>query len=229
MLRTWGRERVVSGVLTAGLSLGLLAAVAACGDKDDSAAQPGPGVQGTSGTPSSAPTAPNDSDTPDDPGTAGSGLPAGCIQQSSLALCLTFDFQGATKIKGSNWAYAGVKDPDLADSTCLEYGASVLKSTEVGLPQVSKVIGSKLIEAQFSSTWPPAKTGIVDYPATGSIRVDDVAYESRNNNTTGQLILQPNGSGRYVLNKLVHTEGGDADATNSISGTISWTCMEAKD
>jgi hypothetical protein len=211
----------VSGVLTVGLSLGLLAAVAACGDKADTAAQPGtPGVQGT----------PGDTGTPGDSGTPGAaaGLPMGCTQQSALAICLTFDFKGSTTLNGSFWAYAGVKDPDLPDSTCAEYGASTLKSTAVGLPMVSKVIGSRLVEAQFDTSWPPANPGIVDYPATGAIRIDDVAYEARNSNTTGKLELQPDGSGKYTLNKLVHTDGGDTDVSGSISGTLSWTCMEPK-
>jgi hypothetical protein len=242
MVRGRGRDGLVSGVLTVGLSLGLLAAVAACGDKADTAAQPGtPGVQGTPGTPGDTET-PIDSGTPGDPETPGStgtpgdagtpgvgaGLPAGCTPQSALTICLTFDFKGATTLNGSFWAFAGVKDPDLPDSTCAEYGASTLKSTQVGLPLVSKVIGSRLVEAQFDTAWPPAKPGIVDYPAAGSIRIDDVAYEARNSNTTGKLELQPDGSGKYTLNKLVHTDGGDADGTGSISGTLTWTCMEAK-
>jgi hypothetical protein len=236
-------------LMAAGLSLGLLAAVAACGDSKDTVA-PTPGAQGTPG-PTGTPITPGDSETPettdtpgtmtgtpggndtpespDGPSTPGAGgLPAACIPQSSLAICLTFDFKGATTLKGSNWAFAGVDDPGLPDSTCAEYGASILKSKQVGLKHLSKVIDSHLIEAQFDTTWPPAKSGIVDYPATGSIRIDDVAYEARNSNTTGMLELQPNGSGKYTLNKLVHTGGGDTNGTGSISGTITWTCMEPK-
>jgi hypothetical protein len=246
MKRLRSRDRLVSGMLTAGLSLGLLAAVAACGDSKDAVA-PTPGVQGTPG-PTGTPSTPGDSETPgettgtpggsDTPGDSGTpdgpntpgagGLPAACIQQSSLAICLTFDFKGSTTLKGSNWAFAGVDEPGLPDSTCAEYGASILKSKQVGVKHLSKVFDSHLIEAQFDTTWPPAKSGIVDYPATGSIRIDDVAYEARNSNTTGMLELQPNGSGKYTLNKLVHTGGGDGDGTGSISGTISWTCMEPK-
>jgi hypothetical protein len=211
MLR--GRDGLVSGVLTAGLSVGLLVAIAACGDSGDAVAQK-PGAQGT----------PGNTGTPG----AGAGLPAGCTPQSAVAICLTFDFTGSTTLKGSFWAYAAVQDPELPDSTCAEYGASMLKSTEVGIPMVSKVIGSKLIETQFDTAWPPAKPGIVDNPATGSIRIDDVAYEARNSNTTGKLELQPDGSGKYTLNKLVHTDGGDTDVSGSISGTLSWTCMEGK-
>ena len=233
-------------LMAAGLSLGLLAAVAACGDSKDTVA-PTPGAQGTPG-PTGTPITPGDSETPETPGTmtgtpggndtpespdgpstpGAGGLPAACIPQSSLAICLTFDFKGATTLKGSNWAFAGVDDPGLPDSTCAEYGASILKSKQVGLKHLSKVIDSHLIEAQFDTTWPPAKSGIVDYPATGSIRIDDVAYEARNSNTTGMLELQPNGSGKYTLNKLVHTGGGDTNGTGSISGTITWTCMEPK-
>ncbi|MEU0090896.1 hypothetical protein [Kribbella sp. NPDC006257] len=236
-------------LVAAGLSLGLLAAVAACGDSKDAVA-PTPGAQGTpgpTGTPiilgdPETPITPDDSETPgtptgtpgsnDTPGESGTpgagGLPAACIPQSSLAICLTFDFKGSTTLKGSNWAFAGVDDPGLPDSTCAEYGASILKSKQVGLKHLSKVIGSHLIEAQFDTAWPPARSGIVDYPATGSIRIDDVAYEARNSNTTGMLELQPNGSGKYTLNKLVHTGGGDTNGTGSISGTITWTCMEPK-
>lgn len=237
-------------LVAAGLSLGMLATVAACGDSKDAAPRPGAqGTPGPTGTPLTAgdpetPNTPGDAETPgttgtpggsdtpgapDDPTTPGAGgLPAACIPQSSLAICLTFAFKGSTTLKGSNWAFAGVDDPGLPDSTCAEYGASILKSKQVGLKHLSKVIDSHLIEAQFDTTWPPAKSGIVDYPATGSIRIDDVAYEARNSNTTGMLELQPNGSGKYTLNKLVHTGGGDTDGTGSISGTITWTCMEPK-
>jgi hypothetical protein len=219
-------HRVREAVLPVILTIGLFAA-ASCSDTDVPTAKPLP----TAGTPTGIATTPGDPGTPDGgqtPGGSQETLPKECTAQTVLALCVTFDFKGAATIKGSNWVYAEVKGSDLPDSTCAEYGPSTLSSTEVGLPHLTKVIGSQEVEAQFDTTWPPAKTGVVDYPATGLIRVEGVAYEARNSNTTGKLDLNPDGSGKYTLNKLVHTDGGDADVDGSISGTISWTCLDPK-
>lgn len=232
------KHRVRDVVLPVMLAAGLLGA-ASCSDADVPVVKQQPTTTGTTTTPGTprstetpgGPETPGDSETPGEsetPGGSQGPLPAECLAQPVTSLCLTFDFRGSTQLKGSNWVYAGVKDTNLPDGTCTEYGSSMLASTEVGLPNVHKVIGNQEVEARFDSTWPPAKTGIVTYPATGLVRVNGVAYETRNNNTTGKLELQPDGSGKYTLNKLVHTEGGDTDVIGSISGTISWTCMEPK-
>lgn len=213
----------IKALLLAGFELGLLITVlAACSDAPDAAPSTTPvtptsGSVTVSGTPVPGTTGV--------PGTSGPSqgngpLPAACAAQSVPALCVTFNLTGATTVTGSNWVYAEIPDANLPDSTCPEYGASTLESDEPGLPKVTKVIGSQAVEASFGADKAGDGAGVTDAEASGSIVVDDVTYESEDG--TAKIDLNRDGSGKLVLPRLVGGSG-------SLSGSISWRCIDPKE
>ncbi|WP_405059861.1 hypothetical protein OG474_45025 [Kribbella sp. NBC_01505] len=216
----------IKALLLAGFELGLLiAVVTACSETPKAAPTPipppitpssGTAPASTAGTPTPGTTGVPDSSGP----SQGNGpLPTVCAAQSVPALCVTFNLTGATTVTGSNWVYAEIPDPKLPDSTCPEYGASTLESEEPGPPKVIKVIGSQAVQASFKADKPGDGAGVTGAAASGSIEVDDVTYKAEDG--AAKLDLNRDGSGKLELPRLVGGSG-------SLSGSISWRCIDPK-
>ncbi len=206
----------IKALLLAGFELGLLITVlAACSGTTAPNEQPARSTRPPAPTTGSATVT-----TSSGPSQGNGPLPAVCAAQSVPALCVTFNLTGATTVTGSNWVYAEIPDANLPDSTCPEYGASTLESDEPGLPKVTKVIGSQSVEATFGADKAGDGAEVTGAAAGGSIVVDDVTYESEDG--TAKIDLNRDGSGKLVLPRLVGGSG-------SLSGSISWRCIDPKE
>jgi hypothetical protein len=219
--------------------LALVAVLAACSSSTSGKADPktpaGPPTTNTQQT-----EATGGEDHPDSGGATGNAN-SGCQPDVVVQFCETIDITGAATVSGTAVAIPDLDQGGGLDLTCATWVNH--KPDNSDYPQFKvpndAVDGHKLETqwgmpyqagtAKFGATTAPSDPSY-GYALSGNLTIDSKNYVVITHGTdvqssaTASYDINPDGSGKLTFDKLLAGEG--TSASDAISGSISWTCVD---
>jgi hypothetical protein len=216
--------------------LALVAVLAACSSSSKSDGAGNPPTQPANNTQQQSAPATDGGSTGDTTGDANSA----CQPDVVVQFCETIDITGAVTVSGTAPANPQF-DQDSVDATCASWVNHQPENTDY--PQFAvpnEAIGGHKLQAQWAL---PYKVGTTEFGAktdptaanygyslNADLTVDDKNYVVITHGTdvestaTGSYEINADGSGKLTFEKLLAGDG--TSASNAISGSISWTCVD---
>ena len=164
-----------------------------------------------------------------------------CQPDVVVQFCETIDITGATTVSGTAAAIPSLAfDKAGVDATCASWVDHAPENPDYPLFGTPQEVGGHKLQAHWKL---PYKVGTYDFGATtasgdpnlgyaldSNLLVDSKSYSVQSYGTdvksaaTASYEIKADGSGTLTFDKLLGGEG--ADASDTISGTISWTCVD---